>query len=143
MEEVIQKELHGNGILFIRSATVGNRNLAMLWGGDNESNFSPLNGLPTVVTAGLGAGLSGMPLWTADLGGYLTPESAQRPAPAGALDRVRRLFADHGVVRTSNRGPWDFGEEARHLSQVRGAAHEPLSLIAMPPRRRPRRPGCR
>ena len=41
MEEAIQNDLHGNGILFIRSATVGNQNLAMLWGGDNEPNFSP------------------------------------------------------------------------------------------------------
>src|SRR6202021_1359613 len=49
----------------------GNQNLAVLWGGDNESNFSPENGLPTVVTAGLGAGISGMALWTADRGVYL------------------------------------------------------------------------
>jgi len=37
------------------------------------------NGLPTVVTAGLGAGISGMALWTADLGGYLTPKSPPDP----------------------------------------------------------------
>ena len=45
--------------------------IGFLWGGgDNEASFSALNGLPTVITAGLGAGLSGMPLWTLDLGGY-------------------------------------------------------------------------
>jgi alpha-D-xyloside xylohydrolase len=41
VEDVIQKELQGNGVLFTRSATVGNHNLAMLWGGDNEASFSP------------------------------------------------------------------------------------------------------
>ena len=70
MEELIQKDLKGNGVLFARSVTVGANGIGFLWGGDNEASFSPQNGLPTVVTAGLGAGLSGMPLWTADLGGY-------------------------------------------------------------------------
>ena len=68
MEELIQKDLKGNGVLFARSVTVGANGIGMLWGGDNEASFSVDNGLPTVVTAGLGSGLSGMPLWTADLG---------------------------------------------------------------------------
>ncbi|HEY3837810.1 MAG TPA: TIM-barrel domain-containing protein, partial [Bryobacteraceae bacterium] len=71
VEELIQKDLKGNGVLLSRSVTVGANGIGFLWGGDNEASFSPLDGLPTVVTAGLGAGLSGMPLWTADLGGYI------------------------------------------------------------------------
>ena len=61
----------------------------MLWGGDNEASFSAENGLPTVVTAGLGAGMSGMPLWTADLGGYeataSTPDAVVFPQDTAAL----------------------------------------------------------
>ncbi|MGC2399194.1 MAG: TIM-barrel domain-containing protein, partial [Acidobacteriaceae bacterium] len=112
MEEVIQNQLHGNGILFIRSATVGNQNLAMLWGGDNESDFSPENGLPTVVTAGLNAGISGMALWTADLGGYLTPKG---PADSRLFMRWTEYSAfspTMELLSTSNRGPWDYGEQA-------------------------------
>ena len=112
MEEVIQNQLHGNGILFIRSATVGNQNLAVLWGGDNESNFSPENGLPTVVTAGLGAGISGMALWTADLGGYLTPKG---PPDARLFMRWTEYSAfspTMELLSTSNRGPWDYGDQA-------------------------------
>ena len=112
MEEVIQKNLHGNGILFIRSATVGNQNLAMLWGGDNESNFSPENGLPTVVTAGLGAGISGMALWTADLGGYLTPKSSPNPRLFMRWTEYSAFSPTMELLSTSNRGPWDYGEEA-------------------------------
>ena len=84
MEELIQKDLKGNGVLFARSVTMGANGIGFLWGGDNEASFSPENGLPTVVTAGLGAGMSGMPLWTADLGGYL--ETADTPDAAGESD---------------------------------------------------------
>ena len=112
MEEVIQTQLHGNGILFIRSATVGNQNLAMLWGGDNEADFSPENGLPTVVTAGLGAGMSGMALWTADLGGYLGTKPSgdsrlfMRWTEYSAFSPVMELLS------TTNLGPWGYGDEA-------------------------------
>jgi alpha-D-xyloside xylohydrolase len=112
MEEVIQNDLHGNGILFIRSATVGNQNLAVLWGGDNESNFSPENGLPTVVTAGLGAGISGMALWTADLGGYLTPKSAPDPRLFMRWTEYSAFSPTMELLSTSNRGAWDYGEDA-------------------------------
>ncbi len=112
VEEVLQKKLNGNGILFMRSATVGNHNLAFLWGGDNEASFSTENGLPTVVTAGLGAGLSGMPLWTADLGGYLktstTPDSRlfMRWTEYSSFSPVMEM------ISTSNLNAWDYGEEA-------------------------------
>ena len=112
MEEVIQKQLHGNGILFIRSATVGNQTLAMLWGGDNESNFSPENGLPTVVTAGLGAGISGMALWTADLGGYLTPKGPPDSRLFMRWTEYSAFSPTMELLSTSNRGPWDYGDEA-------------------------------
>jgi alpha-D-xyloside xylohydrolase len=112
MEEVIQNQLHGNGILFIRSATVGNQNLAVLWGGDNESNFSPENGLPTVVTAGLGAGISGMALWTADLGGYLTPKGPADPRLFMRWTQYSAFSPTMELLSTSNRGPWDYGDEA-------------------------------
>ena len=56
MEELIQKDLKGNGVLFARSVTTGANGIGFLWGGDNEASFSPENGLPTVVTAGLECG---------------------------------------------------------------------------------------
>ena len=136
VEELIQKDLKGNGVLLARSVTVGANGIGFLWGGDNEASFSPLNGLPTVVTAGLGAGLSGMPLWTADLGGYSATADTPERAPAGALDRVRGVFADYGgdvveehrsVGLRRQRSP-GLARSARYLSQICGAAHEPLSL---------------
>ncbi|WP_263410761.1 glycoside hydrolase family 31 protein [Terriglobus tenax] len=111
MEELIQKDLKGNGVLFARSATVGNHNIAMLWGGDNEGSFSPEDGLPTVVTAGLGAGMSGMAMWTADLGGYF---GGAEPDPVNFMrwTQVAAFSPAMEVLNTKNRGPWSYGDEA-------------------------------
>jgi alpha-D-xyloside xylohydrolase len=108
MEELIQKDLKGNGVLLARSVTVGANGIGFLWGGDNEASFSPLNGLPTVVTAGLGAGLSGMPLWGADLGGYLGVADTPN---ARLLERWTEYAAFSPlmeVMSSKNIGPWDF-----------------------------------
>jgi alpha-D-xyloside xylohydrolase len=112
VEEVLQKKLSGNGVLFMRSATVGNQNLAFLWGGDNEASFSKENGLPTVVTAGIGAGLSGMPFWTADLGGYLRTASTPN---AQLFQRWTEYSAFSPVMETlstSNLNAWGYGADA-------------------------------
>jgi alpha-D-xyloside xylohydrolase len=112
MEELIQKDLKGNGVLFARSVTTGANGIGFLWGGDNEASFSPLNGLPTVVTAGLGAGLSGMPLWTADLGGY---EATTSTPDARLLMRWTEYAAFSPVMEvmsSKNISPWTFDSNA-------------------------------
>jgi alpha-D-xyloside xylohydrolase len=122
VEELIQKDLKGNGVLLSRSVTVGANGIGFLWGGDNEASFSPLNGLPTVVTAGLGAGLSGMPLWTADLGGYL----ARPDTPNARLIERWTEYAAFSpimeVMSSKNIGPWDFDANGP------AGSHEALDL---------------
>lgn len=108
VEELIQKDLKGNGVLFARSVSVGANGIGMLWGGDNEASFSPENGLPTVVTAGLGAGLSGMPLWASDLGGY---EKTPTTPDANLLMRWTEYSAFSPVMEVmseANISPWNF-----------------------------------
>jgi alpha-D-xyloside xylohydrolase len=112
MEELIQKDLKGNGILFCRSVTQGANGIGMLWGGDNEASFSTENGLPTVVTAGLGAGLSGMPLWTADLGGYLKTTSTPDPLLFQRWTEYSAFSPAMEVLSSSNLGPWGYGDDA-------------------------------
>jgi alpha-D-xyloside xylohydrolase len=112
VEELIQKDLKGDGVLFARSVTVGANGIGFLWGGDNEASFSPENGLPTVVTAGLGAGLSGMPLWTADLGGY---EATATTPDARLLERWTEYAAFSPVMEvmsSANIAPWGFDKNA-------------------------------
>ena len=112
MEELIQKDLKGNGILFARSVTVGANGIGMLWGGDNEASFSTENGLPTVVTAGLGAGLSGMPLWTADLGGYEKTPATPDPVLFQRWTEYAAFSPVMEVMSEANVGPWDYGDAA-------------------------------
>jgi alpha-D-xyloside xylohydrolase len=131
MEELIQKDLKGNGVLFARSVTVGANALGFLWGGDNEASFSPLNGLPTVVTAGLGAGLSGMPLWTADLGGY---EGTPTTPDATLLMRWTEYAAFSPVMEimsTANIGPWDFDRNALPGSHAALDVYRRYSVLHM------------
>jgi alpha-D-xyloside xylohydrolase len=108
VEELIQKDLHGNGVLFARSATVGAHNIGFLWGGDNEASFSPENGLPTVVTAGLNSGLSGMPLWAADLGGYLATPDTPNPQLLMRWTEYAAFSPLMEVMSTANISPWNF-----------------------------------
>ena len=114
MEELIQKDLKGNGVLFARSVTTGANGIGFLWGGDNEASFSPDNGLPTVVTAGISAGLSGMPLWGADIGGYLgqpdTPNTLllQRWTEFAAFSPMMEVMSSKNIV------PWTFDKNSPH-----------------------------
>lgn len=127
MQELIDKDLKGNGVLFMRSASVGNNNFGILWGGDNEASFSPENGLPTVVTAGLNAGLSGMPMWAGDLGGYLrrqrTPDDAKlfmRWTEYSAFSPVME------IISSMNLGPWDYGDQALAVYKKYATLHMSL-----------------
>ena len=108
MEELIQKDLKGNGVLFARSVSAGANGLGFLWGGDNAADFSPDNGLPSVVTAGISAGLSGMPLWGADIGGYIkqpdTPNALllERWTEYAAFSPMMEVMSSANIV------PWTF-----------------------------------
>jgi alpha-D-xyloside xylohydrolase len=108
MEEVIQKDLKGNGVLFARSVTTGANGIGFLWGGDNESSFSPENGLPTVVTAGLNAGMSGMSLWAADLGGYLKYGTTIDPLVQMRWTEFSAFSPTMEVLSQWNTQPWNW-----------------------------------
>ena len=108
MEELIQKDLKGNGVLFARSVTTGANGIGFLWAGDNEASFSPDNGLPTVVTAGISAGLSGMPLWGADLGGYQAQPDTPNPLLLQRWTEFAAFTPMMEVMSTANLRPWTF-----------------------------------
>ncbi len=108
MEDLIQKDLKGNGVLFARSVTQGANGIGFLWGGDNESSFSPENGLPTVVLAGLNAGMSGMPLWTADLGGYLKTPTTPDPLVESRWTEYSAFSPTIEILSQSNTQPWNW-----------------------------------
>ncbi len=112
MEEVIQKDLKGNGVLFARSVTAGANAIGFLWGGDNAAGFSPDTGLPGVVLAGINAGMSGMPLWAADLGGYLAEPDTPNPLLLQRWTEFAAFSPTMEVMSTANITPWTFDKNS-------------------------------
>jgi alpha-D-xyloside xylohydrolase len=126
LETLIQHDLHGDGVLFSRSGSVGNHDLPFIWGGDNSSDFGP-NGLPSVVIAGLNAGMSGVALWANDLGGY---EKANRtPGDDTVFDRWTEFSALSPLMEVHsgiNLGPWDYGPQALEIFRTYSRLHMSL-----------------
>jgi sulfoquinovosidase len=58
-------------LFFVRSAYPGSQRWTWaMWGGDPEADWSVSDGLPASIVGGLNAGLSGMPIWGSDIGGF-------------------------------------------------------------------------
>lgn len=127
LEELIDRDLHGDGVLLMRSGSVGNHNLPFFWAGDNESNFGAENGLPSVVLAGLNAGLSGISMWTSDLGGY--EKSSRTPGDDTLFARWTEFSAFSPIMQVHsaiNLGPWDYGERALDIFRTYSRLHMSL-----------------
>lgn len=127
MQEVIDEDLHGDGVLLYRSGSVGSTNLPFLWAGDNEANFSLQNGLPGVVLAGLNSGLSGIPFWTHDLGGYIkAPGSTPDPVLFARWTEFSAFSPVMQLHSGINLGPWDYGPQALDIFRRYSRLHMSL-----------------
>jgi alpha-glucosidase (family GH31 glycosyl hydrolase) len=63
--------LGDQGVIFARSGGTGTQAFPGCWAGDNQPNFGVDDGLPSVISAGLSAAMSGFSIWGHDVGGYL------------------------------------------------------------------------
>jgi alpha-D-xyloside xylohydrolase len=125
--DVLQERKGKDWVMFQRSGTVGSHMLPLFWSGDNDATFSPNNGLPTVVTAGLNAGMSGISLWVSDLGGY--NKSTRTPGDDVLFCRWTQYSAfspGMEVMSSMNLGPWDYGEEALRIFRMYSVLHMSL-----------------
>ncbi|MBZ0272289.1 hypothetical protein K8I61_09635 [bacterium] len=69
--EVLEERRGEDFVLLTRSGYTGEHGVAQIvWAGDQEADWSTTDGLPTVVTAGLTIGLSGVPYFTHDIAGF-------------------------------------------------------------------------
>jgi alpha-D-xyloside xylohydrolase len=125
--EVLAQQKGKDWVLFQRSGTTGSHMLPFFWGGDNDATFSPENGLPTVVTAGLSAGLSGISLWMSDLGGY------NKKARFAGDDVLFARWTEYSafspgmeVMSGMNLGPWDYGDKALGIFRRYSVLHMSL-----------------
>jgi alpha-D-xyloside xylohydrolase len=114
-------------VLLQRSGTAGSNGLPLFWSGDNDATFSTENGLPTVVTAGLNAGMSGISLWVSDLGGY------NKRARYEGDDVLFARWTEYSalspgieVMSAMNLGPWDYGDAALGIFRQYSVLHMSL-----------------
>jgi alpha-D-xyloside xylohydrolase len=102
----VQKEYYDSPVVWGRSGYAGSQQFPVHWSGDPLSDFRSLE---STIRGGLSWGLSGIPFWSFDLGGFKgrpTPKAFVRWSQAGLLLSHSRF---HG---TTPRMPWDYGEEA-------------------------------
>jgi alpha-glucosidase (family GH31 glycosyl hydrolase) len=58
-------------MFFVRSGGAGTSGYApLVWGGDQDTDFSVGKGMPAGIAAALNAGMSAMPFWGSDISGY-------------------------------------------------------------------------
>jgi alpha-D-xyloside xylohydrolase len=111
-------------VLLSRSAWAGSQRYGTaVWSGDIETTFESLR---EQVKAGLNIGMSGIPWWTTDIGGFIggNPESEEyrelfiRWFQYGALCPLFRLHGVREPMSAKSGGPnevWSYGEEAYEI----------------------------
>jgi alpha-D-xyloside xylohydrolase len=98
----VTREVNGHEMVWARSSFLGGQRHSAQWGGDTNTTYPAM---ASSLRGGLSHGLSGIPFWSHDAGGFTGTPSADlyiRWAQFGALSPLVRL---HG---TTSRLPWDF-----------------------------------
>ncbi len=107
----VMREERGEAMLFSRSGYAGSQRYPISWTGDQPSSWG---GMAAALRAGLSLSLSGISMWSHDIGGFWNPESVEPPDPTlyirwaqfGLLSCHARF---HGI---RGREPWYFGDKA-------------------------------
>jgi len=103
--EVTEQE-KGYGLVWSRSGTAGSQRYPVCWSGDPAADF---DSLACTIRGGLSIGMSGVPFWSSDIGGYRgkpSPRLYVRWAQFGLFSSHSRMHGD------SPREPWHYGTEA-------------------------------
>ncbi|MBK8412953.1 MAG: hypothetical protein IPL19_33875 [Sandaracinaceae bacterium] len=111
--------------IFSRSGWLGSQGTTQIvWIGDQEADFLPGDGLPTVVPALLNLGLSGVPFATHDIAGYSggpsTMELFMRWTELGAFTSVMRT---HEGLNAAANWSWNGGPTATPEQATETIAH--------------------
>ena len=103
------KDVSGENIVWARSGTAGSQRYPLHWGGDSQCSF---DGLAGTLRAALSVGMSGIPFFSHDIGGFIglpDDELYVRWAQLGLFSSHSRC---HGAGDHTHREPWFFSEEA-------------------------------
>jgi alpha-D-xyloside xylohydrolase len=102
----VTREVNGHDAVWARSTFLGGQRHAAQWAGDTTASYAAM---ASTLRGGLSHGLSGIPYWSHDAGGFHgtpTPDLYVRWAQFGALSPLVRF---HG---TTSREPWRFPAQA-------------------------------
>lgn len=110
----------GGAVFFSRSGYLGsNRYARVIWAGDQQTDWHPLDGLPSVVPYGTSLGLAGVSAFGFDIAGYtgiISPPSTKelylRWLALGALSPVMRTHRGNNWQKNWN---WDSDKETTAL----------------------------
>jgi alpha-glucosidase (family GH31 glycosyl hydrolase) len=102
-------------LFFVRSAWLGSPSLvSVVWAGDQQTDFSEGDGLPSVIPMGIGLGMTGYPYYGSDIAGYASfgteptdKELFFRWVTLGALSPIMRTH--HGKLAQAN---WQWEHDA-------------------------------
>ena len=103
-------------VFYHRSGYAGSQHWAWaMWGGDPAADWSVSDGLPAAVTGGINCGLSGIPFWGSDIGGFhalLIP-----PPTSELLKRWTEFGAFSGLMRDQTGGKIETGPRVQILDE--------------------------
>jgi alpha-glucosidase (family GH31 glycosyl hydrolase) len=120
--EVIDEQTDGvERLFFARAAHLGSQSLIdVVWPGDQQTDFTAGDGLPSVIPMGIGLGVVGFPYFGSDVGGYMSqltaPTSRElwfRWVTLGALSPVMRTH--HGRSARQN---WSWESDAASTAHL-------------------------
>jgi alpha-D-xyloside xylohydrolase len=98
----VTREVHGHDMVWARSTFLGGQRHSAQWSGDANASYASM---ASTLRGGLSHGLSGVPFWSHDAGGFNgtpSPDLYVRWAQFGAFSPLVRF---HG---TTSREPWQF-----------------------------------
>lgn len=102
----------GTGMTFSRAGTAGVQSTGAIWAGDQTSNFAAFK---DALSAGLSAGISGIPFWGWDLAGFTgefpTAELYKRSTMMAAFAPIMQFHSEKANPAPSEeRSPWNVQE---------------------------------
>jgi alpha-D-xyloside xylohydrolase len=103
----VTREVAGHSLVWARSSFLGGQRHAAQWSGDTNCTYPAM---ASTLRGGLSYGLSGVPFWSHDAGGFTgtpTPDLYVRWSQFAAFSPLVRF---HG---TTSRLPWDFPDLAQ------------------------------
>ncbi|OXM14807.1 TIM-barrel domain-containing protein [Paenibacillus herberti] len=109
--DFVQEYSPQGGITFSRAGYTGAQKYPMHWAGDERSTFGAFR---SSIIAGLSSGMSGIPFWGWDLGGFHgdipTAELFVRSAQMAAFCPVMQYHAETKGEFNQDRTPWNIAE---------------------------------